>query len=197
MLPAMSARHPAVSARIRQEVGHPPPRGAVGRLADALGTQASTVSRWLSLQSSPDPALWPFIEHELDLDPGTLASEAGSDNVIMIPPSQAVLDAMREQGTHDPAGLVDMISSVARARTVDDPRQHIITWDLTSEGTPHVHLAAITTQRDDEILRLRREVDALKQAVEVLLVGGKQGAAELLESIRSAGTSGSTRPSTG
>ena len=68
----MAARDQQVSQAIRVAIGDPAPRGALARLAEKLGTSPANVSRWYSLQSTPDPVLWPRIEQALELSPGTL-----------------------------------------------------------------------------------------------------------------------------
>lgn len=70
----MAARDQQVSQAIRVAIGDPAPRGALARLAEKLGTSPANVSRWYSLQSTPDPQLWPRIEQALELPPGTLRS---------------------------------------------------------------------------------------------------------------------------
>lgn len=69
----MSAKYLAVSKMIRQTIGDPPPRGAMTKLARAVGVDKTTAGRWWALTQSPDPAQWEAIEDHLGLDRGQLA----------------------------------------------------------------------------------------------------------------------------
>lgn len=85
----VTAVYPAVSNRIAAELGDPyPVRGSITRLAEAVGVTSASTSRWVSGQSSPDPALWPKIEAHLGLKPGTLSEAARSD----LPANRETLD---------------------------------------------------------------------------------------------------------
>lgn len=52
-------------------------RGAATALAEALGLNPSSVSRWVRGDDRPDMARWPAIEDHLGLDRGTIARSFG------------------------------------------------------------------------------------------------------------------------
>ena len=70
----VAARDPHVSQVIRDTLGDPAPRGALARLAKTLGVSPPAVSRWYTLESSPERTMWPALERALGLDEGTLRS---------------------------------------------------------------------------------------------------------------------------
>jgi len=54
-------------------------RGSRARLAEACEVTAATVTKWTQGHTIPEPAKWPTIESELDLEPGAIATACGFD----------------------------------------------------------------------------------------------------------------------
>jgi len=130
----MSARNPGVARAIRQAIGYPAPTGSLTRLAEAVGTTPSTASRWHSLQSSPDPALWSIIEHVLELPTGSLTKAA------------------RNPVTELDADILDRLERVEHAIVL---LAHQLEESLDREGELRQLLADLETERVVQRRRIR------------------------------------------
>lgn len=138
----MAARHPEVAQLVRMGLGVPPERGMLKRLSDELGVSAPTVSRWYSLESSPDPSMWERIEELLDMGHGELSraamitqpGQAGPTNAELLEAIQALhalianMGAVIEQlaaqvlGPTNPAGQPAPASPATSPRGRSRPR---------------------------------------------------------------------------
>ena len=76
-------------------------RGSATALAEALGLNPSSVSRWARGDDRPDMARWPAIEDFLDLDRGAIARSLGITDTEM---------SLRQE-LSDLAAKVDMLQA--------------------------------------------------------------------------------------
>ena len=98
-------------------------RGARTRLAEAVGKDLATVSRWAN-GSRPEATLWPAIEAHLGLAPGTLGDTVTSPVDLQLQGMQSQLDDLRKQLGQlsammgDLVALTNVVATAVQARDI-------------------------------------------------------------------------------